>query len=154
MEAVQKLIFENKQPKDISGCKPGTREHIVHDPVEFTTDLFELVPAFDLTRGNLKDLRKKALETERVLANATDLDFLLQNQNSDAVKGLLETWKDKWVVFAGTTYYSLTYTCSGEVRILTWLGNADPRFGWTGDIPHCLDGDKVCDNFYVAFLKK
>lgn len=151
METTEKFIISKKQPKDISGCQPGTREHIAHEPVEFTNDLFELVPAFEFTKGTLLDLRKEALASGRVPANATDLDFLLENQDNEMVSALLETWKNKRVVFVGTTYRSIQYSCSGEVRILVWLGD---QYGWSGDIPNCMDGDNVLDNFYVAFLKK
>lgn len=147
MEAT-KLIIENIQPQDISGCRPGTREHIAHDTIEFNPAIFELVPAFEFSKGSLCDLRKAVLKTGRTLANATDLDFILKNQNEPSVKKMLDEWKGKWNVFLGTTYYSLRYTCSGEVRILTHLGN----MGWSGDIPNCMDGDDILGNFYVVFI--
>ncbi len=147
MEA-KKLLIENSQPGDLSGCKPGVREHLAHSAFEFDLTAFELVPAFEFTQGNLCELRNKALATGKILANATDLEFLSKNQQEPMVNEFLDKQKGKWLVFLGTTYTSLQYHCSGEVRILTY----DEKFGWGGDIPHCMDGDNVCSMFYVVFL--
>jgi len=155
MVTTTKLLIENKQPKDISGCQPGVREHVSHGTLEFNPEMFEILPATAIVvSGNLIDLRRRILQIGRTPANATILEFLQDNQELPEIKKFLKPWKKQesghpfFLCFLGTTYRSLTYPCNGDIRMFAFY----KEFGWTGNTPTCLD-DNINGLHYVVLLK-
>ncbi len=148
------LIIEEIKPSVYVSFK-SIREHIAHKEISFNSNIFETVQASTLTSGSLLELKEKVLNSGKVSANGTDLDFLLKEQKMPAVAEMLEMWRkceneygNKYL-FIGTIYNSLTYQCSGDIRCFWYY----EKYNQWVETPECLDGRNVLSNDFVVFLK-